>query len=127
MWGYGTMAGAALSLIGSAGIFGTSIGATGLTGLLMSAGIIDTVPILLPVAIFIGALFLAACGAYYANRVRRLRKKASTTPIGSEATFTAREAKLAEKLIKSAARSHSWIWRKLMLLFGRGSSPENPT
>lgn len=127
MWGYGTIAGATISLIGSAGIFGTSIGATGLTGLLMSAGIIATTPIWLPVAIFSGALLLPTFGVYYAHRVCQLQKKATSTPDGSEATFTAGEAKLAEKVIKSAASSHSWIWHKLMLWFGHGSLPNNPT
>jgi len=119
-WGYGTIAGATLTLIGGTGLFGTTIGATGITGLLMSWGILPAVPIAVPVSIGVFVLLLtAAVGARYARRVRNLRQKAILTPEGAEATFTRKEAKLAEKLILNASKPHSWLWQKLMQFFGR--------
>ena len=44
------LSGVAASIVGSAGIFGTTIGATGITGVLMSAGIISSTPVWVPLA-----------------------------------------------------------------------------
>ena len=51
------------SLIGGAGIFGTTIGATGITGALMSAGLIASTPLWIPVAI--GVAVIGGFGALY--------------------------------------------------------------
>ena len=45
------LSGAAASIVGSAGIFGTTIGVSGITGALMSVGIISFTPIWVPVAV----------------------------------------------------------------------------
>lgn len=45
------LSGVAGSVIGSAGVFGTTVGATGATGALMSAGIISSTPIWVPIAV----------------------------------------------------------------------------
>jgi uncharacterized membrane protein len=92
--------GAAASIVGSAGIFGTTIGATGITGALMSAGIISSTPVWVPIAAGGAAL---GCG-YGGYRLYKLRKKVSDTPEGEEAQFTETEAKVIEKIIKRIAK-----------------------
>lgn len=92
--------GAAASIVGSAGIFGTTIGATGITGALMSAGIISSTPVWVPIAAGGAAL---GCG-YGSYRLYKLRKKVSDTPEGEEAQFTETEAKVIEKIIKRIAK-----------------------
>ena len=87
---------AAAGVVGSAGVFGTSIGATGITGTLMSAGIISSTPIWVPIAT--GG---AALGCFYGSyRFLKLKRKLSNTPEGTEAQFTEGEAKIVEKVIK---------------------------
>lgn len=88
--------GATASIIGSAGIFGTTIGASGITGALMSVGIVSSTPIWVPLAIGGAAI---GCG-YGSYRLLRLRNKISATPPGQEAQFTETEAKIVENLIK---------------------------
>ena len=90
------LSGAAASIIGSAGIFGTTIGASGITGALMSAGIISSTPIWVPIAIGGAAL---GCG-YGGYRLLKLRQKIKATPDGEEAKFSETEAKIIENLIK---------------------------
>jgi hypothetical protein len=92
--------GAAASIVGSAGIFGTTIGATGITGVLMSAGIISSTPIWVPIATG-GAVLGCSYGGY---RLYKLRCKLCETPDGEEAQFTEIEAKIVEKIIKRLAR-----------------------
>jgi uncharacterized membrane protein len=92
--------GAAASIVGSAGIFGTTIGATGITGALMSVGIISSTPVWVPIAASGAAL---GCG-YGSYRLYKLRKKVSDTPEGEEAQFTETEAKVIEKIIKRIAK-----------------------
>jgi len=94
--GAAVVSGAAASIIGSAGIFGTTIGASGITGMLMSAGIIASTPIWVPV----GAAAAGACLAYGAFRFYKLRNKLIETPEGQEAQFTEREAKVIEWLLR---------------------------
>ena len=92
--------GAAASIVGTAGIFGTTIGATGITGALMSAGIISSTPVWAPIAAG-GAAIGCSYGGY---RLYKLRSKASKTPEGEEAQFTKIEAKIIEKIIKLLAK-----------------------
>ena len=99
--GAAIVTGAASTVIGSAGIFGTTVGASGLTGMLMSAGIISATPIWLPIAIG-GGLLGFAVGFY---KLFKLRRKVYSTPFGSEANFTEAEARAVEKIIRLAARS----------------------
>ena len=98
--GAAVVTGAAASIIGSAGIFGTTVGATGITGLLMSAGIIASTPIWVPVA----AVGAGASVSYGAFRYYKLRKKLKATPEGTEAQFTETEAKVIEWLLRRVAR-----------------------
>lgn len=127
IWAYGTAAGAVTSLIGGAGLFGTTIGATGITGVLMSWGVLDSVPILVPV--FLGSLLLCLFSAalFQAILFRRLRRKAVSTPEGQEAKFSKLEAKFAERFIKSASKPHSWAWKKWMSLWGCKEWRRNPS
>ena len=98
--GVAVVSGAAAGVIGSAGFFGTTIGASGITGILMSAGIIASTPVWVPVAI------AGACGgvSYGAFRYYGLRKKLKATPEGVEAQFTETEAKVIEWLLRRFAK-----------------------
>jgi hypothetical protein len=101
--GVAVVSGAASAAIGSAGIFGTTIGASGITGMLMSAGIIASTPVWVPVAV-------AGAGAgvsYGAFRYYKLRRKLVATPEGEEAHFTENEAKIIEWLIRRFAKAKS--------------------
>ncbi len=98
--GAAVLSGAAAAAVGGAGIFGTTIGATGITGFLMSAGIIASTPVWVPVAI-------AGAGAgisYGAYRYYALRKKLIATPEGEEAQFTESEAKVIEWLLRKLSK-----------------------
>jgi hypothetical protein len=94
--GIAVVSSAVASIIGSAGLFGTTIGATGLTGLLMSAGIIASTPIWVPLAA--GGAIIG--GAYGTFRYYQLRNKVASTPEGQEAQFTEAEAKVIERIIR---------------------------
>lgn len=98
--GVAVVSGTAAGVVGSAGIFGTTIGASGLTGMLMSVGLIASTPIWIPVAV-------AAAGAgvtYGAYRYYTLRKKLMETREGEEAQFTDREAKMIEWLLRRSTK-----------------------
>ncbi len=94
------LSGVAGSVIGSAGIFGTTVGATGVTGALMSAGIIASTPIWVPIAVGGAAIGGAAGLGYGGYRLYKLRKKIASTEICDEAQFTETEAKIVEQVIK---------------------------
>ena len=100
--GAGTAAvtGAASAVIGGVGIFGTTIGATGITGALMSAGLIAATPVWVPIAVggSLLGIFVGACKVY------ALRQKIQGTPPGQEAQFTDQEAKAIERIIRLAVR-----------------------
>ena len=97
-FGAGTLflSGAAAGIIGGAGIFGTTIGATGITGALMSAGIISSTPIWVPLAAG-GAAIGCSYGGYC---MYKLNRKLNNTPAGTEAVFSEREASIIEKIIR---------------------------
>lgn len=99
--GAAVVSGAAAGIIGSAGIFGTTIGASGITGMLMSAGIIASTPVWVPVAIA-GAGVGVSYGAF---KYYGLRKKLQATPEGAEAQFTETEAKVIEWLLRRFAKN----------------------
>ncbi len=94
------VSGAAASIVGSAGIFGTTIGATGITGVLMSAGILPATPVAVPVLAGTAAV---GCG-YAGYRLFRLKRKLAAASDGTEAQFTELEAKLIERLVKRLAK-----------------------
>lgn len=98
--GAAVVSGAAAAVIGGAGILGTTIGASGITGLLMSVGLIASTPIWVPVAI--GA---SATGVTYGVfKYYQLRKKLKATPEGQEAQFTEAEAKVIERILRWLAK-----------------------
>ena len=98
--GTAVVTGAASAIVGGAGFFGTTIGATGITGVLMSAGILSATPIWVPFAIGGGILGIIV-GAY---KLFKLKGKLRKTPPGQEAYFTDSEAKAVERVIKLAVR-----------------------
>lgn len=98
--GAAVVSGVAAGVIGSAGIFGTTIGASGITGMLMSAGIIASTPVWVPVA-FAGAAMGVTYGVF---RFYTLRKKLVTNPEGQEAQFTESEAKVIEWILRKIAK-----------------------
>ncbi|MDI1291475.1 MAG: hypothetical protein PSV18_01870 [Methylobacter sp.] len=94
------LSGATASIVGGAGILGTTIGASGITGALMSAGIISATPIWIPLAAGGAAI---GCG-YGGYRLLKLKRKLTGTPEGQEAEFTKIEAKIIEKIITRLAK-----------------------
>jgi hypothetical protein len=90
------LSGATATIVGSSGILGTTIGATGITGALMSAGIISSTPVWVPLAA--GGIAIG-CG-YGGYRLLKLKSKLKKTPEGKEAQFTETEAKIIEKIIR---------------------------
>ena len=94
------LSGTAASVVGGAGIFGTTIGATGITGALMSAGLISSTPVWVPLVAGGAAI---GCG-YGGYRLFKLKRKLKDTPEGEEAQFTKTEAKIIEKIIKRLAK-----------------------
>lgn len=98
--GVAAVTGAASALIGGAGIFGTTVGATGLTGVLMSVGVLPATPIVVPLAI--GGATLG--GGYLVYYLIRLRRKVTSAKEGEEVQFTAKEAKVIETLVRLFAK-----------------------
>lgn len=101
------LSGVAGSAIGSAGIFGTTIGATGITGALMSAGIISSTPIWVPLAIGGAAVGGAAGLGYGGYRLFKLKQKIASTANGEEAQFTETEAKIVESIIERLGKKEN--------------------
>lgn len=99
------LSGVAGTVIGSAGIFGTTIGATGITGALMSAGLISSTPIWVPVAAGGAAISGAAGLGYGGYRLFKLKQKIARTANSEEAQFTETEAKIVERVIKRLANN----------------------
>ena len=97
------LSGTAASVIGGAGILGTTVGASGFTGALMSVGIIASTPIWVPLVVSGAAI---GCG-YGGYRIFKLKKKLNSTPEGEEAQFTETEAKVIEKVIMRLAKKES--------------------
>ncbi|NMZ80812.1 hypothetical protein [Pseudomonas mandelii] len=98
--------GIATAIIGSAGYFGTTVGATGITGWLMSAGIISATPIMYTVGVGLAGLG----GVALTGVILRLRHKLKLASKGQEVIFNAIEAKIIEVLVvffakKSGLRS----------------------
>ncbi|MDD2608323.1 MAG: hypothetical protein PHX60_01340 [Giesbergeria sp.] len=99
------LSGVAGSVVGSAGAFGTTVGATGVKGALMSAGIISSTPIWVPIVVGSAAIGGAAGLGYGAYRLFKLKKKIAGTANNKEAQFTEIEAKIVERVIKRLANS----------------------
>lgn len=100
------LSGAAGSIIGGAGIFGTTVGASGITGALMSIGIISATPIWVPFAVGGAAASGAAGLGYGGYQVFKLKQKIQKTAEGQEAQFTETEAKMIEKIIKRLGKKN---------------------
>ena len=99
--GAAVVTGAAAAAVGGAGIFGTTIGSSGVTGVLMSAGLIASTPVWVP-AVIAGAGAGITYGAY---RYFAFRRKLQATPPGEEAHFTEKEAKIVERLVRRFAKN----------------------
>lgn len=84
--------GIATAIIGSAGYFGTTVGATGITGWLMSVGIISATPIMYPVGVGLAGVALTSV-------ILRLRHKLKLASKGREVIFNTIEAKIIEVLL----------------------------
>lgn len=91
-----TVTGFAFTIIGSAGIFGTTIGASGVTGFLMTAGILPATPVWAPIAVGSAAIG----GIYLAYLIIRLRRKLELAKAGVEMQFSENEARIIEAIIK---------------------------
>lgn len=95
-----TLLGVGSLLWGSAGFLGTSLGATGIKGTLMSAGIISSTPLWVPIA-GVSAALLAGAGGYLMLNVDQIIQKTRSVPPGQEAQFSAKEAKYVEVVLKT--------------------------
>ena len=93
------ISGAASSMIGTAGIFGTQVGASGITGALMSAGIISSTPLWVPFATGGAAIGGAAVFSYGGYRLIKLKRKIRGGKEGQEVQFTETDAKMIERII----------------------------
>ena len=82
------VSGAASAIIGSAGIFGTTAGSSGITGILMSVGIISATPLWVPLAVGVAAASAATGLGYGGYRLYKLKNKISNTAEGEETRFT---------------------------------------
>ena len=82
------VSGAASAIIGSAGIFGTTAGSSGITGVLMSVGIISATPLWVPLAVGVAAASAATGLGYGGYRLYKLKNKISNTAEGEETRFT---------------------------------------
>ena len=114
-----TIKGAVITLIGGAGLFGTTIGATGITGFLRSIGILPSVPIIVPVFIGIFIACLACFGLYATYNFQKLYKKLQSAEEGVEMNFSESEAMLVEKIIRSVASKSTWLRRLILRIFFR--------
>jgi hypothetical protein len=92
--------GAASAIWGSAGWFGTTIGASGVKGMLMSLGLISSTPIWIPVTFAVLALIAISISTIGIYRLYHLKKRLSLCEEGTELIFTDSEAKIVERLIK---------------------------
>ena len=101
------LSGAAGSIVGSAGIFGTTVGASGITGALMSAGIISSTPVWVPLAAGGAAAGGAAGLGYGAYRLYKMKQKIDKTAEGEEAQFTETEANIVERIIKRLSKKEN--------------------
>lgn len=97
--GAAAVAGLGTAVIGGAGVFGTTVGASGITGVLMSAGLISSTPIAIPVGIAVAGLSGVGAFGYGAVKLRKMRRKVKNRPTDAEIEFTEKEAKLIQTLI----------------------------
>ena len=93
------LTGGAAALWGSAGIFGTTIGATGIKGALMSAGLISATPVWVPIAVGGAAATSVGGAGYLLYQISKLKEKGDMLQPGLEAQFTDQDAKLFEKIL----------------------------
>jgi hypothetical protein len=92
---------AAASIVGNAGIFGTVIGASGITGALMSRNYFLNTSLGSTRSWWRCYWLWYGYGGY---RLLKLKRKLNGTPEGTEAQFTDIEAKIIEKIIKRLAK-----------------------
>jgi hypothetical protein len=95
------LTGGAAAVWGSAGIFGTTIGATGIKGVLMSVGLISATPVWVPVAVGGAAVTSMGGAGYLLYQISKLKKKGDNLRPGQEAQFTDQGAKLFEKILRA--------------------------
>jgi hypothetical protein len=110
--------GYASTVLGGAGVLGTAAGtagagataataataagATGVTGAIMSAGIISSTPIAVPIVAGAGVLI----AGYAGYRYLKFKKKLSEVKPGEEIIFSESEAKFMQKIILRLPRSN---------------------
>jgi len=92
----GAIGTAATSVIGGSGIFGTTIGASGVTGALMSAGVLSSTPVIVPASIGL----IITGGGYITYRFLRLKNKIKSAKNGEEVYFSEKEASIIEGIIR---------------------------
>jgi len=98
--GAAILTGVVPAVVGGAGIFGTTIGATGITGALMSVGILPSTPVIVPI---LAGGALVGCG-YMSYRILKLKRKLHSTEEGEEIYFSNFEAKIVESILKRISK-----------------------
>lgn len=103
-------------IIGGAGILGTTLGATGITGFLMRIGILSSTPIW--VAVIAGlTMLVGAFGMFYlAYRFYKLKQKIKSANNVEEIQFTEKEAWFIEKAIKFLSKTTTFFRRMKRLV-----------
>ena len=96
----GTAAGTAGAGAGAGVATATAAGATGVTGAIMSAGIISSTPIAVPIVAGAG-VFIAGYAGY---RYLKFKKKLSQVKPGEEIIFSESEAKFMQQIILKLPR-----------------------
>ena len=95
------LTGGAAALWGTAGIFGTTIGATGIKGALMSVGLVSATPVWVPAAAAGAAVTSAAGVGYLLYQINKMKKKGEGLQPGQEAEFTDQDAALFEQILRA--------------------------
>lgn len=94
------VSGLAGKMIGGAGLFGTTVGSSGIIGGLMSIGLLSSTPVWVPLAVGGAAAGGVAGLGYGAYREIGFRKKLKAAEGGEEVVFTEAEARRIERLLR---------------------------
>jgi hypothetical protein len=103
-------------IIGGAGIFGTTIGATGITGFLMRGGILSSTHVWVAVLAGLTMLVGASGICYLAYRFYKLKQKIKAANNVEEIQFTEKEAWFIEKSIKYLSKTTTFFRRMKRLV-----------
>jgi hypothetical protein len=119
-------------IIGDAGIFSTTFGATGITGFLMRIGVLSSTPIWVAIVAGITMIVGAYGICYFAYKFYKLKQKIKSANGVEEVQFTENEAWFIGKALKFLTKTAAFLRRIKKLIrkiigkfgFAKGPSPE---